>query len=173
MISKFAAGLVAALVVTIGALRAADVPPDVQKTIAADYQVSCTAVFNPTDSNLDAAFAYLSPDYVELGVKGTKYTRDQVVEVSKQQMKQLHATVCDPLMDSSVLNADGTITIVESLHVIGTVHAQDGNHNIEMTLKAQDTWEQVKGIWMQSQGQELRSLVKMDGTVVQDESQTQ
>ena len=172
MTSKVAAALISAFVFTLAAARAADAPPpDVQKTITADYALGCTAAENPTDSNLDAAFGYLSPDYVDIDVKGKKTTRDQVVALGKQQMKQLRTTTCDPTTESSVLNADGTVTVVEDLHLVGTLQAPDGNHDIEVTAKAQDTWKQVNGAWMQTQSQELRNLVKMDGNVVQDEGQ--
>ena len=70
-----------------------------------------------------------------------------------------------------MLNADGTIAVVEDLHVIGSLQAPDGTHQLDVTAKIQDTWKQVKGTWMQSQSQQLRNLVKMDGNVVQDEGQ--
>jgi hypothetical protein len=171
MTSKFAAAVAAAFVMTTIAVRAADVPPDAEKTIAADYQLGCTAAMNPTDANLDAAAAFLSPDFVDIDVKGNKTSRDQVVALEKQQMKQLNTSVCDPSTESSVLNADGTITVVEDLHLTGTLQAPDGGHALEVTAKAQDTWKQVKGTWMQSQSQQLRNLVKMDGKVVQDDGQ--
>lgn len=172
MTSKFVSGLVAAFVVTTAALRAADVPPDVLKTIAADYQLGCTAALDPSDANLTAAFAFLSPDYVDTDLKGKKLTRDESVAQGTQAMKQLHTTLCEPTLVSSTLNPDGTITSVEQVHVTGTVQAQDGSsHNLEVTAKAQDTWKQLNGAWMQTSSQELRSLVKMDGNVVQDEGQ--
>lgn len=171
MTSKFAAALAAAFVMTTIAVRAADAPPDAQKAITADYQLGCTAAINPTDSNLDAATAFLSSDFVDIDVKGKKTARDQVVALEKQQMKQLHTNVCDPTMESSVLNADGTVTVVEDLHLTGSLQAPDGNHDLEVTAKTQDTWKQVNGAWMQSQSQQLRNLVKMDGNVVQDEGQ--
>jgi hypothetical protein len=171
MTSKFAAAIAAALVITTIVARAADVPPDAQKAITADYQLSCTAAMNPTDSNLDAAFAYLSPDFVDSDTKGNKTTRDQVVASGKQNLKQLHTNVCDPTTESSVLNADGTVTVVESLHLTGSIQGPDVNHALEVTSKSQDTWKQVNGTWMLSQSQELHNLVKMDGNVVQDEGQ--
>jgi hypothetical protein len=172
MTSKFASALATAVVLTTAAVRAAGVPPDAQKAIAADYAAGCAAALNPTDANLDTAFAFLSPDYVDIDVKGKKTPRDQVVTAAKQQMKQLHATTCDPTTESSALNADGTITVVEDLHLVATVAGQDGaNHALEVTTKAQDTWKQVNGTWMQSQSQALHNLVKMDGNVVQDEGQ--
>lgn len=171
MTSKFAPALVAAFVVTTAALRAADVPSDAQKAITGDYQLGCTAALNPTDANLDAAAAILSPDFVDIDVKGKKTARDQVVSLEKAQMKQLHATACDPSTESLALNADGTITVIESVHVLGTVQGQDGSHELEVTAKTQDTWKQVNGVWMQSQSQGLHNLVKLDGKVVQDEGQ--
>ena len=110
MTSKFAAALSAALVLSIGAARAADVPPDVTKTIIADYALGCAAALDPSDANLTAAFGFYSPDFVNTDVKGKKFTRDQVVANGKQQMKQLHTTACEPSIVSQTLNADGTVT---------------------------------------------------------------
>ncbi len=169
MTLKFASVLATAVVLTTAAVRAAGVPSDAQKAITADYAAGCTAALNPTDANIDAAFAFLSPDYIDIGFKGEKRTRDQVIAVGKQQMKQLHTTTCDPTTVSSVLNADGTITIVEGEHIVGTLQSTDGNHHLEVTGQSQDTWKQIKGTWMQTQSQETRNLVKMDGNVVQDE----
>ena len=121
MTSKFAAALAGAIILTTAAVRAADVPPDAQKAIAADYQLGCTAAINPTDSNLAAAFTFLSPDFVDIDVKGKKTPRDQVVAMGTQSMKLLHASACDPTTESSVLNADGTIAVVEDLHVVGSL----------------------------------------------------
>ncbi len=171
MRSKFAAALATAVILTAAAARAADVPADADKAIAADYALGCTAAETPSDGNIDAAFAYLSPDYVDIDVKGKKSTRDEVVAIGKQQIKQLHTTACDATTESSELNADGTITVVEDLHVLGTIQAPDGSHSLEVTSKSQDTWKQVNGTWMQSQSQETRNLVKMDGNVVDDEGQ--
>lgn len=169
MTSKIASAIATAVVFTTVAVRAADVPPDAQKAITADYAASCAAALNPTDANLDAAFAFLSPDYVDIGFKGEQRTRDQVVAVGKQQMKQLHTTTCDPATVSSVLNPDGTITVVEGVHIVGTLQSNDGNHDLEAIGQSQDTWKQIGGTWMQTQSKETRNLVKMDGKVVQDE----
>ena len=59
-------------------------PADAQKTIAADYQLGCTAAINPTDSNLAAAFTFLSPDFVDTNVKGKKTHARQVVAMGTQ-----------------------------------------------------------------------------------------
>jgi ketosteroid isomerase-like protein len=171
MTSKFAAALSAALVLSIGAARAADVPPDVTKTITADYALGCAAALDPSDANLTAAFAFYSPDFVDLDVKGKKFTRDQVVANGKHQMKQLHTTACEPSIVSETLNADGTVTVVAAVHVAGSIQAPDGNHDLDVSAKAQDTWTQTAGTWQLTQTQDLHTLVKMDGNVVQDEGQ--
>ncbi|MGB6985008.1 MAG: hypothetical protein WBD74_03415 [Candidatus Aquilonibacter sp.] len=171
MTSKFISAFVAAFVVTTAALRAATVPPNVQMAIAADYQLGCTAALDPSDANLAAAFAFLSPDYVDTDIKGQKYTREQSVAQGTQGMKSLHTTVCEPTLVSSTLNGDRTITAVEQVHLIGTVQANSGTHDLDVTVKAQDTWKQLNGTWIQTSSQELRNLVKMDGNVVQDEGQ--
>jgi hypothetical protein len=171
MTSKFVSALVAAFVVTTAALRAAGVPPDAQRTIAADYQLGCAAALDPSDANLTAAFAFLSPDYVDTDLKGKALTREESVAQDTLAMKQLHTTLCEPTLVSLTLNADRTITSVEQVHVTGTLQAPDGSHNLEVTAKVQDTWKQLNGTWMQTSSQELRNLVTMDGHVVQDEGQ--
>lgn len=171
MTSKFAVAFASALVLSIGAARAADVPPDVAKTITTDYALGCAAALDPSDANLDAAFSYLSPDYVDIDAKGKKHTRDETVTVGKQQMKQLHTTACEPGIVSETLNADGTITVVTTVHVAGSIQAPDGNHDLDVNAKAQDTWKQAGATWQETQSQELHTVVKMDGNVVQDEGQ--
>lgn len=171
MSSKFAAALVSMLALSMTAARAADVPPDVQKTINSDYQLGCTAALDPSDANLTAAFAYLSTDYVYTDAKGKTHAHDEVVTNGKQQMKQLHTTACEPSVASETLNADGSVTVVTQVHVAGSIQAPDGNHDLDVVAKAQDTWKQVSGAWMETQSQELHTVVKMDGNVVQDEGQ--
>jgi len=172
MTSKFAVALASALVLSLATARAADVPPDVAKTITADYALGCTAALDPSDANLTAAFSYLSPDYVDLDVKGKKHTRDETVTIGKQQMKQLHTTACEPAIVSETLNADGTITVVATVHVAGSIQSSDGgSHNLDVNAKTQDTWKQVGSAWQESQSKELHTVVKMDGNVVEDEGQ--
>jgi len=171
MTSKFAAAFVAALTLTIGTVRAADIPSDVQKTIANDYQLSCTAALDPTDKNLDAAFGYLSPDYVDTDVTGKTFKRDQVIALSTQFLKQMHSTECVPSVVSETLNGDGSVTVVTQLHIAGNITSTTGKHDVDASQKAQDTWKQVGGTWMIVQGIELHSTVKMDGKVIQDEGQ--
>jgi hypothetical protein len=171
MTSKFVVALACALVLSLATARAADVPPDVAKTITTDYALGCTAALDPSDANLTAAFSYLSPDYVDVDVKGKTHTRDETVTIGKQQMKQLHTTACEPAIVSETLNADGTITVVTTVHVVGSIQAPDGNHDLDVNAKAQDTWKQAGGTWQEAQSQELHTVVKMDGNVVQDEGQ--
>ena len=160
------------LALTVATARAADVPPDVQKTITGDYDVSCAAVLDPTDAKLTAAFAYLSPDYVDTDVKGTAHKRDEVIALSTQFLKQIHSTTCEPTVLSETLNADGSITVVTQLHLAGSIQsasADHADHKVDANQKSQDTWKQIGGTWMVIQGVELHSTVKMDGTIVQDE----
>jgi hypothetical protein len=86
-------------------------------------------------------------------------------------MKQLHTTACEPSIVSETLNADGTVTVVAAVHVAGSIQAPDGNHDLDVSAKAQDTWTQTAGTWQLTQTQDLHTLVKMDGNVVQDEGQ--
>jgi hypothetical protein len=171
MTQKFAIALICALVFSTAAARAADVPSDVYKTITGDYALSCAAVLDPSDAKLTAAFAYLSPGYVDTDIKGKTLTRDQVVAISTQFLKQLHATACEPSVLSQTLNADGSVTVATQLHIAGSIEGPSGKHDIDAIQKAQDTWKQVSGTWMVVQGQELHNTVKMDGNTIQDEGQ--
>jgi hypothetical protein len=171
MTSKCTAAFIGALVFSRAAAYAADVPSDVYKTITGDYALSCAAVLDPTDAKLTAAFGYLSPDYVDTDVKGKTLTRDQVVAISTQFLKQLHATACEPSVLSQTLNADGSVTVITQLHIAGSIESPNGKHEVDASQKAQDTWKQVSGTWMLVQGLELHTTVKMDGNTIQDEGQ--
>ncbi|MGD0968956.1 MAG: hypothetical protein ABR949_11815 [Candidatus Aquilonibacter sp.] len=171
MTQKFAVALVCTLALSAAAARAADVPSDVYKTITGDYQLSCAAVLDPTDAKLTAAFGYLSPDYVDTDIKGKTLTRDQVVAISTQFLKQLHSTVCEPSVLTQTLNNDGSVTVVTQLHLAGSIESPNGKHDVDATQKAQDTWKQIAGTWMVVQGLELHNTVKMDGNTIQDEGQ--
>jgi hypothetical protein len=171
MTSKRTAAFIGALVFSSAAAYAADVPSDVYKTITGDYALSCAAVLDPTDAKLTAAFGYLSADYVDTDVKGKTLTRDQVVAISTQFLKQLHATACEPSVLSQTLNADGSVTVITQLHIAGSIESPNGKHEVDASQKAQDTWKQVSGTWMLVQGLELHTTVKMDGNTIQDEGQ--
>jgi hypothetical protein len=171
MTQKFAIALIGTLALSATAARAADVPTDVYKTITGDYQLSCAAVLDPTDAKLTAAFGYLSPDYVDTDIKGKTLTRDQVVAISTQFLKQLHSTACEPSVLTQTLNGDGSVTVVTQLHLAGSIESPNGKHDVDATQKAQDTWKQVGGTWMVVQGLELHNTVKMDGHMIQDEGQ--
>ncbi|MEO6834723.1 MAG: hypothetical protein ABI231_02290 [Candidatus Tumulicola sp.] len=152
-----------------GIARAADVDDTTQKTLAAEYALVCTAAFDPSDANLDAAFANLSPDFVNIDPKGKQTTRDEVVGQGKQQMKMLKATACDNKSESISATDASTIVVVNTLHIEGEVQAPDGKHDLVLTDKAADTWKNVGGKWMETQSKDLRVLVKIDGNVVQDQ----
>ncbi len=171
MTLKFAAAFLCTLVLSAAVARAADVPPDVVKTITGDYQLSCAAVLDPTNAKLTAAFGYLSPDYVDTDIKGKTLTRDQVIALSTQFLKQMHSTTCEPSVVSETLNPDGTVTVVTQVHIAGSIQTPNGNHVVDAMQKAQDTWKQVAGTWMVVQGLELHNTVKMDGNTIQDEGQ--
>jgi len=157
-----------AVLMATGAVRAADVPDATQKALADIYQLSCTAALDPSDKNMDAAFATLAPDFVNVDTKGKEHKRDEVVAQGKQQMKLYHSTTCDNKFETITASDDKTIVIVNTLHVAGDVQTPDGKHDFNVTNKAQDTWKLVDGKWLESQSKDLHVLVKLDGNVVQD-----
>ncbi len=146
----------------------ATVPDATQKAVTALYQTSCTAAMDPTDKNLDTAFAMLSPDFVSIDPKGKEHKRDEVVATGRMQLKQLEADACNNSFDSMTQPDPNTLVIVATMHLTGNVQEQDGKHAIDVTNKSSDTWKLVNGGWLESQSKDLHTLVKVDGTVVQD-----
>ncbi|HEY5425213.1 MAG TPA: hypothetical protein VIJ77_01540 [Candidatus Tumulicola sp.] len=165
---KTAVALACAVAATAAAGRAADVDDATQKTLTANYALACTAASNPSDANLDAAFANLAPDFVNVDPTGKQESRDQVVSLGKQQLKMLHATACSNKIDSISATDPNTIVVVNTLHLEGDVTTPDGKHALILTDKAQDTWKNVGGKWMEGQSKDLHVLVQIDGNVVQD-----
>jgi hypothetical protein len=151
--------------------RADAVPDAVTQTLTADYKLDCTAALDPSDANLNAAFAVLSPDFVNVDFKGKQTQRDEFVASAKQQIKQLHITSCDNTLASVTASDPNTIVVVVSGKLAGQIQAPDGSHDLDALTKSQDTWKLTNGTWQQSQSKELSNLVKVDGKVVQDEGQ--
>ncbi|MGA8533173.1 MAG: nuclear transport factor 2 family protein [Candidatus Tumulicola sp.] len=166
---KTAAAFVCAVAFAAGVARAADVDDATQKALTADYALRCTAAFDPSDANLDAAFAVLAPDFVGMDPKGKQVTRDEVVGQGKQQMKMLHATACDNKIDSFTLSDPTTIVVTNTFHLEGDLQAPDGKHELVLTEKSLDTWKNVGGTWLASQSKDSQIMVKIDGNVVQDQ----
>lgn len=139
-----------------------------QKTIAANYALGCTAALNPSDANLDAAFANLAADFINIDPTGKQESRDEMVSLAKQQMKMLHAKSCDHAIASISATDPGTVVVVTTLHVAGELQAPDGKHDLDLIDKAQDTWKNVGGKWQEAQSKDLHVIVKIDGNVVQE-----
>lgn len=149
----------------------ADVPTDVQKTIAAEYQLTCTAVLSGADKDLAAAFAPMAPTFVSIDFKGKKTSRDEVIADAKQQMKVFHGTSCTNTLDSVTQPDPNTVVVVVTQNIGGTIQAPDGNHDLLSKQKTQDTWKLTNGQWQTVTSKDLRTLVKIDGKVVQDEGE--
>lgn len=166
---KIGAAFACAVMAASGIGRAADVDDATQKVLNANYALRCTAAFDPSDANLDAAFAVLAPDFVDTDPSGRQVTRDQVVAVGKQQMKMLHATACDDKVESYTLSDPNTIVAVADFHLEGDIQAQGGKHDLVVTEKSQDTWKNVGGKWLAASSKDLQVQIKLDGNVVQDQ----
>lgn len=144
------------------------VPDATQKSISGLYALTCTAVQEPTDKNIDAAFATFAPDYVAIDAKGKQHKRDEIVASIRMQLKAIEADDCTNAFDSITAPDASTLVIVDTMHVTGTVKAQDGKHAIDSTSKSSDTWKLAGGTWQETQSKVLRDLVKVDGNVVED-----
>ncbi len=151
--------------------RADAVPDATQQVIAGDYKTVCAAYLDPSDANLNAGFALLAPDYVDTDLKGKQMKRDELVAQAKQQIKQLHVTSCDSTIDSQTATDANTVVVAATLKFAGQLQAPDGSHDLDATAKSTDTWKLVNGTWLETQSQETRNLIKIDGKVVQDEGQ--
>lgn len=163
--------LSATAVLLVTAPARADVSPDVQKTLNDTYQLTCAAVLDPTDPNMDAAFAAMSPDFVNVDLKGKQEKRDDVIGMVKQQLKLFHGTSCNIAIDDLTQPDPNTVVLTSTLKVEGDFQGQDGKHEVQQTGKSQDTWKLNGGKWMETQSKELKQLVKVDGNVVQDAGQ--
>jgi hypothetical protein len=151
--------------------RADAVPDATTQALTADYKLNCSAALDPTDANLTAAFALLSPDFVSIDFKGKQTAHDEFVATAKQQIKQLHITTCDNTLTSVTASDPNTIVVIVSGKLAGQLQAPDGSHDFDATSKTQDTWKLNNGTWQNSQAKELSNLIKIDGKVVQDEGQ--
>lgn len=169
MLSKSAVFLLCVAAAAPLAARADAVPDTAQKALTADYALQCSAALDPSDANLTAAFGMLGPDFVSVDFKGKQTQRDAFIAQAKQQLKVLHITTCDNTIVSSSASDANTIVAVISGKLGGQVQAPDGNHDLDVSSKTQDTWKLVNGTWVQTESKEVSSLVKIDGKVVQDE----
>jgi hypothetical protein len=174
MFSKTALALACASAMLTGFARAADAPAAPAATTAAltaIYDKNCTLILDPTDANMNTMFAELSPDYVAYDPKGKETKRDEVVGTMKQQLKTFHGTDCKNTFDSFTAPDANTVVIVGTQHVTGDLQAPDGKHDLDFTSKSEDTWKLVGGNWMQTQSKASHIVVKVDGSVVQDQGQ--
>lgn len=171
MLGKTALILISAAILSTGVVRAADVPAATTQTLTALYQLSCAAALDPTDKNLDAAFAVLAPDFTSTDLKGKITKRDDFIGQGKQQLKTYHVTACTNSLDSVTAGDANSVVIVSGSHNVGDVQAPDGKHDFDAVSKSQDTWKLTDGKWQIAQTKDLRNLVKVDGSVVVDQGQ--
>lgn len=177
MFSKSALLTVLSAVLATGVVSAADAPAPpaasaaTTAAITALYQLSCTAALDPTDKNLDAMFAVMSADYVEVDPKGKEMKRDEIVGQTKQQLKLYHSTECKNAIDSVTATDPNSATVNVTSHISGDAQAPDGKHEFDYTGKSQDSWKLVDGKWSQVKTKTLHIVVKVDGSVVQEQGQ--
>jgi muramoyltetrapeptide carboxypeptidase LdcA involved in peptidoglycan recycling len=158
----------AATLVPIVAPSGPPAPDAVQKTITALYALNCTAALDPSDANLNAMFAVLSPEFVSTDPVGNKHTRDDVIANAKQQLKTFHGTDCNTSFDSMTATDPNTVVVLATQKITGDIQTPDGKHDIDFTGKSQDTWKLQGTTWVDTASQDIHVLVKIDGNVVQD-----
>lgn len=169
MLSKSAVLFLCAAVAAPLIARADAVPDATQKALNADYALQCTAAMDPSDTNVNAALGVLSPTFVNIDFKGKQTQHDEFVAQAKQQIKMLHITTCDNTVASMTASDPNTVVVVLTGKLAGQIQAPDGNHDLDITSKSQDTWKLQNGTWLQTESKDLAELVKVDGKVVQDE----
>jgi|SRR5580698_4814926 hypothetical protein len=168
MLRTFAGALVCAVALPLVA-SAAPASDAVAKTLNADYAQVCTTFQDPSDANFAAMGALLAPEFVHVDFKGKQIDRADYIAQGKQQMKMLHITTCSQSVDSTDMSDPNTVVANVTGKVSGTLQAPDGNHTIDVTAGAADTWKLENGTWVQTQSKDTSALVKIDGKVVQDE----
>ena len=157
----------------ISAPAMADTAPtaDALKAVTAQYALGCAAVLDPTDKNMETWFATISSDYKNLDLKGKTQTKDEITASAKQQLKQFQGSSCDNTNESPTAPDATTVVVVNTNKVNGAFQAPDGKHEVDVLQKSQDTWKLVNGTWLMTQSKDLRTLLKIDGTVQDDEGQ--
>lgn len=170
--TALAAALAAALTgATAFAADAPAAPAAVTAALTDLYQLSCTAALDPTEKNIDAATAAMAPDYVDIDPKGKETKRDESVAMMKQNLKLYHSTACKTTLESVTAPDANTAVVTATMRVSGDVQAPDGKHEFDVMAKSQDTWHLSNGKWSNARSQTLHQVVKVDGSVVQDQGQ--
>jgi hypothetical protein len=139
--------------------------------VTANYKIACAAVMNPTDANEQAWFALIAPDYKYKDLKGKTQLRDETVASEQQQLKTFHGTACDATVEMPTSSDAGTVVVVQTQKVEGDFQAPDGKHNLDLLNKSKDTWKLVNGAWLLCESEDLRTVLKIDGAVQDDEGQ--
>ncbi len=161
----------AAASTTAPAAAGTAVPAAVTAALSPRYNLTCTAVLSGADKDLQAAFAVMAPEFVQTDLQGKTQKRDEVVANAEQQMKMFHGTACNETIDSATQPDANTIVATVTQKIEGQIQAPDANHDLSATDKTQDTWKLQNGTWMETASKDLRTLVKLDGKVVQDDGQ--
>ncbi|MBC5816357.1 MAG: hypothetical protein GIW97_07425, partial [Candidatus Eremiobacteraeota bacterium] len=103
--------------------------------------------------------------------KGKETKRDEVIGTMKQQLKHFHGTDCKNTIDSVSAPDASKAIVVNTQHVVGDIQAPDGKHDIDLVGKSSDTWKLVDGKWLQIKSVATHLVIKIDGSVVQDQGQ--
>jgi hypothetical protein len=172
---KLKPALIMATAVLLAAAPAlADTTPsaDALNAITANYKLACSVVLNPTDAAESKWFAFIAPDFTNTDLKGKTQSKDELTALIQQQLKVFHGTGCDSTTEAPTAPDANTVVITQTQKITGDFQGPDGGkHDVESTSKSQDTWKLTNGTWMLSSAKDLRELVKIDGTVQDDEGQ--
>ncbi len=150
--------LAVAVLLTVSSAALADTPAQARKAIEADY-VKIAAALSHKD--LDAAFAYETPDYVAVSKNGTQLKRDDSHKMMRQisfaDKVKVRATIVTFALKGNIA------TVRHRGHIEASIMNPQTNQATKVSLDAltEDTWTKGSGKWLLKRSQELSSNRKM------------
>jgi len=140
-------------------------PAAIQKLITANYDLQCAAILDPTDKHLDAAFASLAPEFVNVDPNGVQQKRDDFIASVTENLKAFHGTDCHNTFVSMAAPDASTVVVAVAQKATGDLLAPDGKHDLETTTTTVDTWKLERGAWALTQSKDVHIVVNVDGVV--------
>ena len=150
----------AALLVMSGSAALADTPAQARKAIETIYAKEQAALGR---KDIDAVFAYQTPDYVAITKAGKRIPREQANAVGRQigMMKTVKA---QSRIISFALKGD-TATARAKNHLFITTTNPQTNQPLTVTIEGveEDTWVKRGGKWLLKQSKEITRTQKFGG----------
>ena len=151
--------LTASLLMVCGIARA-DTPAQARKAIEGNYAKIAAALGR---RDVDATFAFETPDYVAVSKKGQKLTRDQAHQMMRQITFAQAVKARTSVLAFSL--SGNTATAKHRTHIDATIGNPQTNQTGKVTVDAvsSDTWVKTGGRWLLKRSQVLTSSQNMQG----------